>query len=83
MACVGCQERRKAIKAMAEKVGTIVFGGRRRTLARFSEDRGEKSDQAGLDTQAAAAAIVAVDRADAEAGTAGDPAAALAPNGGG
>ena len=33
MVCVGCQQRREAIARLAQQVGTVVFGGRKRRLA--------------------------------------------------
>ena len=29
MTCISCQERREAIRKIAEKIGTVVFGGKR------------------------------------------------------
>jgi len=29
MACISCQERRKAIARIAARLGTVVFGGKR------------------------------------------------------
>ena len=82
MACVGCQKRREMIARMAR---TIVFGGRRRKLARFSEDDGQKGDPAGMDQSAAGAGALAAAAAgtDNHAGAAGESAAAGASTGGG
>jgi hypothetical protein len=85
MACVGCQQRREAIKAMAGKVGAIVFGGRKRKLAdSFLVDEGKKGDPAGLDPAAPDPGIGAgVAAPGGDAGAAGEAGTSRGSNGGG
>ena len=86
MVCVGCQKRREAIAKMAQQVGTIVFGGRGRKLANFSENDGKKSRAAGLDQAAADAGTIAGatgSATDDHAGAAGKSATGGGSHGGG
>jgi hypothetical protein len=47
MACAGCQKRREAIARLAAKVGTIVFGGKKRVLAAPQAGEGLKRRDRG------------------------------------
>jgi hypothetical protein len=60
MVCKSCQERREAVRRLTAKVGTIVFGRKRKGIfANFEESDGKARLNGSGETEAVAAAVSA------------------------